>query len=259
MMLNGCFYILHIEEPFDMKVFEKKGLQPLFRKRTRQKAYEYLSMYLKPLESTTMLINSKETLNAFLSEYQDFKIDPQGYDPENFAPIYRKEESTPIGWKYGQIGIWASNYIAWLKFLETDYDFVMLVEDDVFFRQGAIETFQDCYEDLPEDWEIFHFCVPQIKRRDNSYDESKEIGHKNVCLPYIDSSNACYIINRKGIKKLLEQVQEGIFLPLDWHWFKQPLFNIYSIKPNIDNKCDLRNLESTHWESQSFQILSFIS
>ena len=252
-MLKGCFYLFNIRKELTLKLFESEGWDSFSRQANAKKSKAYLKNYLPELNSETIKIDSQETLEKFLFENTEFKVDPDGYDPENFEPIYRKDESAPLGWKYGQIGIWASNYTAWINFLKTDYDYVMLVEDDVFFKEGSFEVFEECLSQLPADWEIYHFCVP--KRKIMFKEQPKNINSK-ISFPYINDSNACYIINRKGVSKLLEQVSEGIFLPLDWHWFKQPLFNIYATRDDIETYCDLINVQSTHWETQNFKKLS---
>lgn len=255
-MLKGCFYLFNIQKELNIQLFESKGWDSFLRQVNANKSKDYLRNYLPELNSETIKIDSQETLEEFLSKNIEFKVDPNGYDPENFASIYRKEESSPLGWKYGQIGIWASNYTAWVNFLKTDYDYVMLIEDDVYFKNGSFEVFQECLSELPDDWEIYHFCVP--KQKIMFREEPKNINSK-ISLPYINDSNACYIVNRRGVEKLLKQVKEGIFLPLDWHWFKQPLFNIYATRNDVNTYCDLIQVESTHWNIQQFKKLPSIS
>jgi hypothetical protein len=252
-MLKGCFYLFNIKKELNLKLFETEGWDSFSRQANANKSKAYLRNYLPELNSETIKIDSQETLEKFLLENIEFKVDPDGYDPENFEPIYLKDESSPLGWKYGQIGIWASNYMAWLNFLKTDFDYVMLVEDDVYFKEGSFEVFEECLRQLPDDWEIYHFCVPRQKRIMN---QLTEVINSKISLPYINDSNACYIVNRAGVNKLLQQVSEGIFLPLDWHWFKQPLFNIYATRDDVETYCDLLRVKSTHWETQQFKKLS---
>ena len=252
-MLKGCFYLFNIRKELTLKLFESEGWDSFPRQANANRSKDYLRKHLPELDSKTIKINSQETLEMFLSENTGFKVDPDGYDPENFKPIYRKDESTPLGWKYGQIGIWASNYTAWINFLKTDYDYVMLVEDDVYFKEGSFEVFQGCLNELPDDWEIYHFCVPKEK---TMFKKQPRNVNSKISFPYINDSNACYIINRKGVEKLLKQVKEGIFLPLDWHWFKQPLFNIYATRDDVETYCDLITVASTHWDTQQFKKLS---
>jgi GR25 family glycosyltransferase involved in LPS biosynthesis len=261
--MKGCFYQFHIDKKILMQNYFDKGFDLFLRNANSKKAKEYIKQHLPELNSVTVEINSQETLDAFCANNPNFKIDPEGYDPLNFALMYFKELSEPMGWKYGQLGIWASNYTAWLNFLETDYDYVMLIEDDVYFEDGAFETFEECIKELPDNWEIYHYCVPKTKFQARQIPKDVwntfDIGKDKICLPYIDDSNACYIINRKGVEKLLKQVQEGIFLPLDWHWFKQPLFNIYATKPEVNTYCDLITIKSTHWDYESFVKLPIVS
>lgn len=258
--MEGCFYVFNIEKQYLANSFLQDGMYAYQRTMNAINVRKYLSQFMPELDSQTLEINSAETLVEFVKANPDFVIEPKGYDNQYFDKIvYDKAiAGEPTGWKYGQLGIWASNYTAWTNFLKTDYDYVMLLEDDVRLKEGFIEVVNKCLNDLPDDWEIFHACAPMSKAWLNGLPakEDCEIGKEFVSLPYLHDSNGCYIINRKGVEKVLAQVKQGIFLPLDWHWFKQPLFNIYQVKYGIDQKCNLISVPSTHWDTQPFNDLT---
>lgn len=258
--MKGCFYVFNIEKEITVESLFEQNQHYYQRQINAKSTRNYLRNYLPELESNTIEINSEETLLTFLQKNPNFKVIPEAYNNQIFSSeVYdRKTAGKGTGWKYGQLGIWASNYTAWLNFLKTDYDYVMLLEDDVRLKPDFMEFFNVCLENLPQNWEIYHACAPSNKVTISGVLDVRkcDIGNDFVSLPYVHDSNGCYIINRKGVEKILQHVEEGIFLPLDWHWFKQPLFNIYSVKYDKDQKCTLLNVASTHWDTQPFTDLT---
>ncbi|CAB4122206.1 Glycosyl transferase, family 25 [uncultured Caudovirales phage] len=199
----------------------------------------------EPLDTPTIIINSPETLKKFLSEEPYFakNLNLKGYDPREHGKKNNpalKSTNIRIGWKYGEIGVWASNYMAWKKFLASDADYLILAEDDVIFNVRAVYLFNTYIKELPEDWDQFHFWPPP--EDNSSYLEAEHgISKAYVCKTYQDWSNACYILTKNGAKKLIESLEtQSIHLPLDWHWFKIGYkygLNSYTIKPDADPIC----------------------
>jgi len=178
----------------------------------------YLNKYSSELKMNAIRISDDIELNKFIKDNPDFNLNPQGYNLDNIQ-----------GWRYGEIGVWASNFTAWKEFLTTASDSVILMEDDILFEEDFIPLLEEYLKELPEDWDAFFFAVPpgQFPK----YHTSLDVNH-NVCKVYQDHWMLCYVLSRKGASKALEFVARGIDLPLDWFFFRQKhIFNSYAIKP----------------------------
>ena len=47
--------------------------------------------------------------------------------------------------KTGVVGVWASNFLAWKNLLESDYDAVIIFEDDAEMKDNFFEMFYKIY------------------------------------------------------------------------------------------------------------------
>jgi len=223
------------------KVFHTVGLDKR-RSDLTEKINNYLSLDSVMLDTPTFKISNREEYNKFLLDNPDFKPDTNGYELDGLS-----------GWKMGEIGIWASNWTAWLNFLKSDEEYLILMEDDIIYEEKFLSIINYYISQLPKDWEIFHAFSPadQFPR----YNETHDIGAKDVCKAYQDWSCLCYVINKSGAKKLLSN--SNLFnLPLDWYMFRQQdRFNVYTIKPTSEFPCTLMGLESTFQSNEYRQIL----
>jgi GR25 family glycosyltransferase involved in LPS biosynthesis len=208
-------------------------------------AEEYLSQYYTKFDTETIQISNIDDYKDFISKYPNFKIDPQGYNLNNQQ-----------GWRWGEIGILASNWLAWNKFQESDFDVLMLMEDDIIIYDHFDNTLNNYISELPESWDIFHFYVPLDQY--NKYNLGLDHG-KHVCRAYQDWSCLCYLISKSGIKKLVDSFNDPVSLPLDWHMFRQmEKFNIYTIKPDAEYGCTLAEMNSTFQLTQDRNIINGI-
>jgi GR25 family glycosyltransferase involved in LPS biosynthesis len=184
------------------------------------------------LTSPTIYLNTVEKVNQFLTDTPKFKVNTvEDYcqPGETFPP------------SSGVIGVWASNYIAYKNFLETDKDILILFEDDIVLSKNFAYILNSYLMELPEDWEYFSPFVP-----DDSLFAYNEIKHSfnsdyRTCRSYQQWSCATYVVNRAGAKKAIENIESvGITAPIDWYIFNfrmkqedsQIRFNTYTIKPN---------------------------
>jgi GR25 family glycosyltransferase involved in LPS biosynthesis len=179
---------------------------------------EYLNQYSTELSSVSIRISNQEEFETFIKDNPDFKLDFNGYNLDNIQ-----------GWRYGEVGVWASNFLAWKNFRESDSDIVILMEDDILFDPDMIERIKAYISELPESWEAFHFAVPSGQF--HKYGFSLSIG-QNTSMAYQDHWMLCYVLNKRGVQKCLDVASLGISLPLDWFFFRQRhLINSYTIKP----------------------------
>jgi GR25 family glycosyltransferase involved in LPS biosynthesis len=241
--MSGCFKVFHTPKESKTRDICEENIK------------KYMSLYLPELETPTIRITNSEQVKDFLLTTPEFKLNYQGWDPD-FYGQYKKNEARPSGWLYGAIGIWASNFYAWKKFLATEHDYLLIFENDVILDDNFFQLFTTYLEELPEDWEVFHQYVPdttfQQKKRAKSISD-------NISVSYQTWSNAVYAISRKGAERMMEEVGKGIYLPLDWQWFKQRKeYKTYTVRPKSSTGCKLANIRSSWQHNDSFVKLSFL-
>lgn len=217
---------------YSHKVFHTDGLDSRRSYLTKQ-INEYLSIYSQELDTPTIKISNREEYELFISKNEEFVPDIFGYELDGVR-----------GWRWGEIGIWASNWTAWNKFLQTDHDYLILMEDDIVYNEDFIDLIDYYISQLPNGWDAFHAFCP-ADQFGNYNNISHDIGAQDVCKSYQDWSNLCYVINKRGANNLLLK-SNNFNLPLDWYMFRQTkIFNIYTIKPFSEFPCTLMGLDST--------------
>ena len=185
--------------------------------------------FIPRLGSPTMYLNTLDKVENFVNLYPEFKfntVEDYCQPGETFPP------------SAGVIGVWASNYKAYKRFLESDYDTLMLFEDDILLSANFQTVLNTYVSELPVDWDFFSFFVPDDSLF--AFNSSHEIGAENVCISYQQWSCAGYMVSREGARKAVEDVESrGINCPVDWYIFNfrmkqeenQQRFNTYTLKP----------------------------
>lgn len=217
-----CYKIFHIPGYYDPGNVRGKLFNELD---------SYLESKIARLGTPTILISNQEQYDAFCLAHHQL-------NPKN-------------KFKWGELGIWASNTLAMKNFLDTDYEYLMLMEDDIYVKNKDrfLELLSEYMDQLPEDWEVFSYFVPEDQYTKYYLKEAKSFAegfgfetavtyrgieeniqggylsyprkdHKGVVESYQDWSMLCYIINRKTAEKILKDVIEnGIYEPIDWYVF----------------------------------------
>ena len=202
---------------------------------------DYLIDKISLLDTDTILISNEEEYLEFNNKYG--LLDPQ----EKF--------------KWGELGIWASNLLAITNFLKSDYDYLMLMEDDILVdeKNKFLPLLEKYMNQLPEDWDFFSYFVdPNQYDRFGfetvigeftgfSYHKRIQVDKGDVVKAYQDWSMLCYVLNKKSAKKILDDVKShGIKAPIDWYVFRQPeKFISYTLSPLAEKACDRYNTVST--------------
>lgn len=206
---------------------------------------DYLYSYSKVLITPTIKVSSKEDCDAFLKDNTNFVPDPYGYSLNGEQ-----------GWRYGEIGIWASNWTAWHNFLKSDAEYLILMEDDIIYYDGFMDIIINYMSQLPDNWDVFHAFSPADQF--GKYNSEHEIGSDDICKSYQDWSCLCYIITRDAAQKMINN-SYNFKLPLDWYMFRQTdLFNVYTIKPSSEFPCTLLSGESTFQTTQKREVINGI-
>jgi len=186
---------------------------------------DYLSMHIDRLETDTILISNEQ-------QYFDFN--------DKYSLLKPKFEC-----KWGELGIWASNLLAITNFLKTDYEYLMLIEDDIIVKnkQFFLDYLSESMNNLPDNWDVFSYFAPknQFSRFTNLHETS------DITVAYQDWSMLCYILNRSSAEKFLKRyAQIGIDKPIDHYIFRHPeIFNTYTLSPHAKRPCELYETVST--------------
>jgi GR25 family glycosyltransferase involved in LPS biosynthesis len=217
MLGNACFEVFHTD------------IGNALRNQSYDGILEALS-FLPRLGSPTMYLNTVDKAEAFVNQTPGFNVNTvHDYcqPGETFPP------------SAGVIGVWASNYLAYKNFLESDYDTMILFEDDILVSKNFKILLETYMAELPFDWDFFSFFVPD----DSLFaynEENHNIGAENVCVSYQQWSCAGYIVNRSGAEKAIKDIESrGINCPIDWYIFNfrmkkeenQKTFFTYTLKP----------------------------
>lgn len=211
--MNIAYAILHVDKDTDRKflLIENK---------------EYLNKYAEDLKQKTYGIYTAEQLSEYYAENNGLNIDPS----TNF--------------RYAEIGCWASHHMAWKSFYESEYDVVVIFEDDIKIQEGFFENLIDNLKLIPEDWDAFFALVPEGNF--SYYNYRHDIGSQYVCKAYQGNWLGAYVLNKSGAKKLLDSAKGKINRPVDIHIFYSPeMLNSYSIMPNTKMFVDGVDLGTT--------------
>lgn len=192
---------------------------------------EFLKTHIKFIPTPTVNLSSDDQVSEFLSSvYPEFRVN---YTKDYWVP------GNNFPHKAGVVGVWASNYFAWKALLESDKDALIIFEDDVILGANFPGIIQKYVKELPQDWDIFSFFVPEDTHV--RYTDSHQVeGAKYICRNYQDWSCAGYMISRAGAEKALKDIEKnGVSDPVDWYVFdfeypadRIPKFNSYCLKPS---------------------------
>lgn len=195
---------------------------------------EYISQYSSELNTPTIEISSNEDLKKIYNE-SNIRFSNLGYEFDG-----------ECGWRFGELGIWASNIFAYENFLKTDSDYLILMEDDIEYLPDFFESLIKYMSQLPEDWDVFFYYNPN---NDNSWTiQSDGI---DICKAFQDWSCLCYVINKNTAKKVLSDISNEINLPIDYYFLRQSeKYNSYTVKTNSRLYCRIADMESTFQTKQ---------
>ena len=217
-----CFKIFHNEE--DTPLMEKRNI-------LTKRAITQLDKDFDNFDTPTIMMRNIDDIQSFYKK-ADIKVDPKGWLGE--------------GWKPGELGIWASNYTAWANFANSSYDHIILMEDDIQLSKDFSQRLYEYIDELPEDWDVFTVYVPPTGNiRYKKDGKHLDVGKKNVCKVYQSWSCLCYVVSKSGAKKLLEMVKTPVSRPIDHYLFYNEDLNVYAIKYNMANICNIYSTTST--------------
>jgi len=156
--------------------------------------------------------------------------------------------SFPQHFKPGEKGLWYSTYVALENFLKTDFDALLILEDDILLEKDFLAGAQGYIDRLPLMWDFFYQYVHPWQGEHNYRDEH-DYGDTKVCRSYQVWSNACFWVSRAGAKRLLDDLN-GYMIEdaIDWHILKRGMtreWGVYTLKPNTEMFCNIAGFTTT--------------
>lgn len=220
---NICYKIFHLPVV--------SSANPV-RRRAFLKLDKFLQKHLHKLETSAVHIGTQEDYFNFNEKHGLLK--PNGM------------------FKWGELGIWASNLLAYQNFLETDYEYLLLVEDDILVENNEkfLHLLKNYLSLLPKDCEIFSFYAPE--NQFHRFHQKGFPGDEPVVPAFQDWSMLCYVIHRKTALKILNDVSlNGFRDPIDHYIFRFPeKFKSYTVAPYAEKGCARIETESTFQNKQ---------
>jgi GR25 family glycosyltransferase involved in LPS biosynthesis len=200
--------VFHLEQP---------TLNSALRNEIKESISNIVSQIATLNETKTVQIYNEFELSDFLISNEKFLIKPRGHSYE--VPMYVLDEeqrrlwdhqnTKDTGWKYGEIGVWASNYLALKSFVESNFEYAIYFEDDFEIKEGFIDLLQNCFSELPEDWDVLYPYSHELEEVWYEIMEDRvDIGKRYISKTWHELSQACYLINKKGAKKILDYVEK---------------------------------------------------
>jgi GR25 family glycosyltransferase involved in LPS biosynthesis len=120
------------------------------------------------------------------------------------------------------------------------------MEDHIQLSKDFSTKLHEYIDELPEDWDVFTVYVPPTGNIRYKKDGAHlDIGKKNVCKVYQSWSCLCYVVSKSGAKKLIEMVKTPVSRPIDHYLFYNEELNVYAIKYNRANICNIYSTTST--------------
>lgn len=228
------------------KIFHVDGDSEILRKRSilTKRATDKLLLDFDSIDTPTIVISDENGVKDFFKN-EKIKFDPHGWNGR--------------GWKIGEFAIWASNYTAWKNFAKTDHEMLMLIEDDIVLEKNFNQRLTEYISELPDDWDFFTVYMPPTGNdRYKKEKKSLDVDRENVCRVYQSWSCLCYVVSKKGVNKLLQQVKDGVNGPID-HWlFYNKNLNGYSIKLGKENICNIYKMSSTVQHNQYRDMTGYV-
>jgi GR25 family glycosyltransferase involved in LPS biosynthesis len=212
---------------FDIFHLEKSGGSYKARTTLTNRVIDELSKHYPRFNCGTVNLIDNDNYKDFLNTNPEFKVNNK--------------------FKKGEIGVWASNYLAWKKFVDSPYEYLLLFEDDVELYEGFVNSLNFYMKYLPKDWDIFSvFCADNQRSR---YKRKKHYVNESISKGYQDWSMLSYVVSRSGAIKMLEHIKKNeVIDPVDWFIFRnghKDIFNVYTLSPHVNQICGLLNLKST--------------
>lgn len=141
----------------------------------------------------------------------------------NFDHTAHDRKPGATGFMKGEIGLWIGTITALRKFLQSQFDLLILFEDDTIPTEGEIECADTYLKHMSKRVDLFSLFTPEqdFVRYGRKRHPRAFIGKRfydNPSRPtklYQDSCTLAYAVSRKGARRILQSVEVEIREPLD--------------------------------------------
>ena len=153
----------------------------------------------------------------------------------------------------GEIGLFLSAYQTFKRFLETDYEYLIWMEDDVEILEDFEVKIKYYLKQIDFNFDVIALGAPD-NQKGNYNPELYEFGHKIFCRNFKMYSAESLLFSRAGIEKVIREIENnGFRYPFDWLVYnvrsesaESELYDAYCIKPEY---MDIINLHSSNKDS----------
>jgi GR25 family glycosyltransferase involved in LPS biosynthesis len=168
-----------------------------------------LDQHINSLTSKTVGIFNQTQLELFVAQNSEFGLN-------------LRNQSRPL--KYPEVGLWASNYLAIKEFIDSEYDYLILVEDDTKLEPDFFEKLNTYMQEMPSDMDCFLAYKPEnifynagyeLLQNEEQYHTDSEI----IWIAHQTWSTCCILLNKVGAQKILDYINAGISDPIDLFLF----------------------------------------
>jgi len=168
----------------------------------------------------------------------------------NHIPSERKDGST--GFSKGEIGLWIGTITSLRRFVNSDFDILIIFEDDILVNESGILTTNSYLQKPPRKFDIFSLYAPEDqyfiygrKKHPISFIQKHTIDNpRKPTRVFQDCSTVAYAVSKKGARKILKSIEKEISMPVDWHVYKNN-FRAFSFKPKGPKPFSRSPVEST--------------
>lgn len=196
----------------------------------RDAIFQDYSIWVLSLKKSKLRRNFMESQLKYLGT--DYKIveaiDGKKISREDLEHYFSKEEGYEL--LSGERGCALSHRRLWEQIVAGSHNEVLILEDDVILNKNIFSLIQK-KEFLPDDWEFINFSTDA---KQETFGEYLFKNYKVSMLSQPAWSAACYLINKKGAKKLLNS-SFPIRYQADVLTTRTDITNLvsYGIKPDI--------------------------
>ncbi|KAJ3278267.1 hypothetical protein HK104_002510 [Borealophlyctis nickersoniae] len=131
----------------------------------------------------------------------------------------------------GMVGCAASHLKTWKAFLASDWDLAVVCEDDVRLAGDCRKRLEAVLVEVPEDFDLLYggclHCHPDgaeqswssfffnVATAGKMYNAKHRVLSKNLYVPKVALGTHCYVVSRKGAKRLVELMDGRINYHVD--------------------------------------------
>jgi hypothetical protein len=211
--------------------------------------------------ASTVHLKDMEDINLRAKEFNHIKLFHYEYDSVWNQYNYRvggndgSFNNPKFPKKSGEIGLYFSIYKTFKRFLNSDYDYLIWLEDDTEVMPDIMENLKEYLSHVDFDFDVISLGMQDYQHE--FYEEYLEnINNKYLCKVYQVFYAGSLMFSRKGIYKLISDLDaNGLSYPLDWYICNirnnavdTVRFDTYNIKPEYPSLFNLNedaNKDST--------------